>query len=77
MSVTVYTKPDCVQCRATFRALDKAGIKYESIDLMQDVKSFEYVRDFLGFVRAPVVVTPDDTWAGFNPDKINQISNNN
>ena len=26
MSITVYTKPACVQCNATYRALDKAGI---------------------------------------------------
>jgi hypothetical protein len=26
MTVTVYTKPDCVQCNATNRALDKQGV---------------------------------------------------
>ena len=31
--ITVYTKPACVQCNATFRALDKAGISYETIDV--------------------------------------------
>ena len=25
MNITVYTKPACVQCNATYRALDKAG----------------------------------------------------
>ena len=29
--ITVYTKPSCVQCTATFRALDKAGISYEKL----------------------------------------------
>ncbi|MDN3461144.1 glutaredoxin domain-containing protein, partial [Rhodococcus sp. APC 3903] len=24
MAITVYTKPACVQCNATYRALDKA-----------------------------------------------------
>jgi len=28
MAVTVYTKPACVQCVATKRALDKEGIPY-------------------------------------------------
>ena len=30
-AVTVYTKPNCVQCKAAFRALDKAGIDYTAI----------------------------------------------
>ena len=32
MTITVYTKPNCVQCKATFRALDKAGIDYTAVD---------------------------------------------
>ena len=26
MTITVYTKPACVQCNATYKALDKQGI---------------------------------------------------
>ena len=33
MSVTVYTKPACVQCNATYKALDKQGIAYEKVDI--------------------------------------------
>ena len=33
MSVTVYTKPACVQCNATYRALDKRGIEYQIVDV--------------------------------------------
>ena len=27
MSITVYTKPACVQCTATYKALDKQGVE--------------------------------------------------
>ena len=30
-AVTVYTKPNCVQCKAAVRALDEAGIDYTAI----------------------------------------------
>ena len=30
MSITVYTKPSCVQCNATYRALDAKGIEYQN-----------------------------------------------
>ena len=33
MKITVYTKPSCVQCNATKRALVKAGLAYEEVDL--------------------------------------------
>ena len=35
MSITVYTKPACVQCNATYRALDKAGLEYDIIDISE------------------------------------------
>jgi glutaredoxin-like protein NrdH len=28
MTITVYTKPACVQCNATYKAMDKQGITY-------------------------------------------------
>ena len=69
MTVTVYTKPACVQCNATYRALDKKGIAYEVVDMSQDPAALERVRA-LGFMQAPVVVTEAETWAGYRPDKI-------
>src|ERR1700753_736771 len=52
--ITVYTKPACVQCTATFRALDKAGISYEKIDVTQNADAREYVMS-LGYLAMPVV----------------------
>ena len=36
MTVTVYSKPMCVQCDATKRALDKAGLPYDTVDITED-----------------------------------------
>ncbi|NYE94460.1 glutaredoxin-like protein NrdH [Psychromicrobium silvestre] len=73
MTVTVYTKPACVQCNATYRALDKKGITYQSVDLSQDPDALERVRA-LGYLQAPVVVTEQDHWSGFRPDKIEELA---
>lgn len=73
MTVTVYTKPACVQCTATYRALDKAGITYQSVDLTQDPAALAKVQE-MGFQQAPVVVTDDDNWSGFRPDKITELA---
>lgn len=67
--VKVYTKPSCVQCNATYNALNKKGIPFEKIDMSQDLEALELVKG-LGYFQAPVVVTDDDHWSGFRPDKI-------
>ena len=37
MSITVYSKPSCVQCNATYRALTKKGIDYTVVDVIEDL----------------------------------------
>ncbi len=73
--ITVYSKPACVQCTATTRELDKKGISYDYIDLTKDVPAMKKVRD-MGYMTAPVVITEDDHWGGFRPDKIAQLAGN-
>jgi glutaredoxin-like protein NrdH len=68
--ITVYTKPACVQCAATFKALDKRGIEYQKIDLTENPEAREYVMS-LGYLGAPVVyVSPTVHWSGFRPDRV-------
>lgn len=73
MTVTVYTKPACVQCNATYRALDKKGITYKSVDITTDPAALEHVLS-LGYQQAPVVITDADHWSGFRPDKISELA---
>ncbi|MCI2957525.1 glutaredoxin-like protein NrdH [Agromyces atrinae] len=73
MTVTVYTKPSCVQCTATYRALDSKGIEYEILDLSADETALETVKG-LGYLQAPVVITDEDHWSGFRPDKISELA---
>jgi glutaredoxin-like protein NrdH len=72
--ITVYTKPACVQCNATFRALDKAGIEYTTIDITDDEQARDYVMS-LGHLQAPVVyLSPTVHWSGFRPDRLARLS---
>ena len=73
MSITVYTKPACVQCNATYRALDKAGIEYSVVDITEDPAARDFVMA-LGYLQAPVVVAGDDHWSGFRPDRIKTLA---
>lgn len=82
--VTIYSKPSCVQCNATYRALDALGLKYQIIDLTEHPDKMEHVKE-LGYLQAPVVVPSFDKivtdekgkrvvhWSGFRPDLIQQL----
>lgn len=69
MAITVYSKPNCVQCSATYRALDRAGLSYSTVDISVDAEALEQVKS-LGYAQAPVVIAGGDHWSGFRPDKI-------
>ena len=85
MSITLYTKPACVQCTATKRALDKAGLAYETVDVTEDAAAMERIKA-AGHMSAPVVEiggtvldgqrgdAPVSEWAGFRPDLIAQLT---
>ena len=73
MAITVYTKPACVQCNATYRALDKAGIEYAVIDITENAQARDYVMS-LGYLQAPVVVAGENHWSGFRPDEIKKLT---
>ena len=69
MSITVYSKPACVQCTATTRSLDAKGLAYTVVDLTEDDDALRFVES-LGYRQAPVVISDADHWSGFRPDRI-------
>ena len=59
MAITIYSKPNCVQCTATYRAMDKAGLSYETVDISLDAQALEQVKS-LGYAQAPVVLAAQE-----------------
>lgn len=72
MSITVYSKPKCVQCDATIRALDFIGSPYKVVDVSSDTKAFESIQS-MGYRQVPVVVVGEQHWSGFRPDMIQKL----
>lgn len=70
---TVYTKPACVQCDMTKRYMDKNGITYTTVDITENQEALEMILG-MGFSSAPVVISGELSWAGFQPDKINLLA---
>lgn len=72
VSITVYGRHDCVQCRATARALEKLGLPFFYVDLDEDFAA-EARLVAAGHRALPVVEAGDQTWAGFHPDLIGKL----
>lgn len=75
-TVTVYSRPGCVQCTATIRTLTKAGVEYDVQDAMEEANN-ELIHS-LGISSAPAVIVRDgdiivDSWGGFRPDRIEEL----
>jgi glutaredoxin-like protein NrdH len=72
MSVTVYTTPNCVQCNATKKHLERRGIEFTVVDLAENPDKLEM---FLsqGLRTAPIVVTDNQVWSGYRPADIDAI----
>lgn len=72
MPITVWEKPGCVQCAGVRRALDAQGVAYDRRDL-SDPANADKLRGFAdaGWRQAPIVETPEETFSGFDPDKVN------
>lgn len=72
-TITVYSKPKCVQCKQTMAWLDREGIAYDVVDLTQDEQALAAVKA-LGYQGAPVVIVgfgdarDEKHWYGFRPD---------
>ncbi|MFS0703245.1 glutaredoxin domain-containing protein [Cellulomonas sp. 179-A 9B4 NHS] len=72
-TATVYSTPGCVQCTATYRALDKIGASSVVVDLADETNAAarEWVTEDLGYSQAPIVVIDENQhWSGYRPDRI-------
>lgn len=70
--ITIYSKPNCVQCNATYQALERKNISYQVVDLTEDDDALQFVRQ-LGYQQVPVVVADQEHWSGFRPDMISRL----
>ena len=73
MKITVWEKPNCVQCMQTKKEMDKRGIIYETRRLDRSTKAVERFKE-MGLMAAPIVETDDRRWSGFRIHAINGLA---
>ena len=72
MTVVVYDKDNCGECRKTEKYLDELGVDYETKNVSHDPEALAHIKE-LGFTQAPVVVVGDEMWSGHQPRKIDAL----
>ena len=79
MTITVYTSPNCQQCTATKRWLDKRGINFTTIDVSTSPDDLAAIKS-LGYKAAPVtIVSTGDPemelhWQGFDVNNLRKYT---
>lgn len=73
--ITVYSKPNCMQCLFTKNWLTNNNIDYEEINV-EDSQTYIDLLKHYGFSALPVVAIDnnlDNAWHGFNVDRLNEL----
>lgn len=69
MENIIYTKTDCLQCVASKVTMDDNGTKYREVSLEENPSELARLKA-KGYLAAPIIETPTDTWTGFNYEKL-------
>lgn len=72
MTVTVYSKDKCQQCKGVKRWLKSNGIAFNEINVSEQPEYIQEVKD-LGFSSLPVVKSEDLVFSGLDIPKLNEL----
>ncbi|GMR70638.1 redoxin NrdH [Aerococcus viridans] len=70
--VTVYSKPDCMQCNFTKKWLKERNVPYTELNVEEDEEALSKIKE-MGYQAVPVIVTETENWYGFQPDKLAEL----
>lgn len=73
--VTVYSKPNCVQCEMTKEFLKQNNIEFEEVNVFENEEALELIQ-LHGFERLPVVTRNnsfDFAFSGFQNDLLDEL----
>ena len=73
MKVVVYTSPTCTYCYVVKIFLKKNNIKFEEIDISEDVKSGKRLEEKTGVETVPVVFVGEKFVVGYDKKKLKEL----
>lgn len=79
MTITIYSKSNCVACDSTYRKLDKHGVPYSVVNIEEDAEALAFARGLdPSYSAAPIVHVQfadgtDKHWSGYRDEAINAL----
>lgn len=72
--ITVYSKPNCMQCEMTKRYMQRENIAFSAVDVTKDSVALDMIK-LHGYQGVPVVAVNgfDNSWQGFRPDRLEEL----
>ena len=71
--ITIYSKPNCMQCEFSKKYLNDKGIEFKEINVFQDNEALTMLRD-AGYSQMPVVDVNGEFHTGFRPDVLSKVN---
>lgn len=71
MTITVYSKPNCMQCKMVKKWLTEHEIPFTTIDITDDEDSITQLKEF-GYKTVPVTFIDDYSFVGFDVNGLRQ-----
>ncbi|AIM24609.1 glutaredoxin-like protein NrdH [Melissococcus plutonius] len=73
MSVKIFSKNNCMQCKMTKRYLTENNISFEEINIDQEPYELNRLKE-QGFQSVPVIISDTTTIVGFRPNQLKQLA---
>ena len=70
--ITVYSKPNCMQCEFAKKYLKDKGVDFKEINVFEDEKALTMLRD-AGYAQLPVIDINGEKHTGFRPDILAKV----
>ena len=69
--ITIYSKPNCMQCEFSKKYLKDKGVEFKEINVFKDAEALAMLRD-QGFSQMPVVDVNGEFHTGFQPNLLSK-----
>jgi glutaredoxin-like protein NrdH len=73
MSIKLFSKNNCMQCKMAKRFLSDNHISFEEINIDNQPEAIEFLKE-QGFQSVPVITSDAQTIIGFRPDQLRQLA---
>lgn len=78
-NITVYSKPNCMQCEFSKKKLDGLGLSYETIDVTVTEGMVDFIKEKYNAQQLPLIVGVNSNGEetvifGFKPDELEKLA---